>query len=103
MASQAVLTGLTLGLGVLSTIACATTVDVRPAGEAFAPTIATIVELPPTIDWTGAGAQRRVQRLAGDSLLEVTGGRTVIADELPGASDAEVQAALRALGEDAAN
>jgi hypothetical protein len=92
-----------LGLGVMSAIACATTVDVRPAGEAFAPTIVTIVELPPAIDWTGAGAQLRMQRMAGDSLLEVTGGRAVIADELPGAGDADVQAALRALGEDAAN
>ena len=88
---------------VASAIACATTVDVRPAGEAFAPTIVTIVELPPAIDWTGAGAQQRMQRVAGDSLIEVTGGRAVIADELPGAGDADVQAALRALGEDAAN
>jgi hypothetical protein len=92
-----------VGLGLVSAIACATTVDVRPAGEAFAPTIVTIVELPPAIDWAGAGAQQRMQRLAGDSLIEVTGGRAVIADELPGADDADVQAALRALGEDAAN
>src|SRR5262249_51460755 len=48
------------------------------------------------------GAQPRVQRLADDSLLEVTGGRAVIAAELPGAGDSDVQAALRALGEDAA-
>jgi hypothetical protein len=94
---------LTLGLGVVSVIACATTVDIRPAGEAFAPTVVTIVELPPAIGWTGAGAQQRVQRLAGDSLIEVTGGHAVIADELSGVSDADVQAALRALGEDAAN
>jgi len=92
-----------VGLCLVSAIACATTVDVRPAGEAFAPTIVTIVELPPAIDWAGAGAQQRMQRLAGDSLIEVTGGRAVIADELPGADDADVQAALRALGEDAAN
>jgi hypothetical protein len=90
-------------LFLLSAAACATTVDVLPAGEAFAPTITTIVELPPAIDWTGPGAQPRIQRIAADSLLEVTGGRAVIADELPGTSDPDVQAALRALGEDAAN
>ena len=44
-----------------------------------------------------------MQRLAADSLIEVTGGRAVIADELPGTTDSDVQAALRALGEDAAN
>jgi hypothetical protein len=87
----------------VSALACGTTVEVQPAGRAFAPTIATIVEMPPAIDWSGAGAQQRVQRLAADSLIEVTGGRVVIADELPGTSEADVQAALRALGEDAAN
>jgi len=92
-----------LGLGVLAVSACGTTVDVRPSGAAFAPTIATVVELPPTIDWSTPGAQPRMQRLADDSLIEVTGGRAVIAAELPGPSDADVQAALRALGEDAGN
>ena len=71
--------------------------------EAFAPTIVTVVEMPPAIDWTGPGAQQRVQRIAADSLLEVTGGRAVIADELPGTSEWDVQSALRALGEDPAN
>jgi hypothetical protein len=84
-------------------VACGPTVDLRPGGEAFAPTITTVVELPPAIGWTGPGAQQRVQRIAADSLLEVTGGRAVIAEELPGPSDPDVQAALRALGEDAAN
>jgi hypothetical protein len=94
---------LVFGLGAASAIGCGTTVEVQPAGRAFAPTIATIVEMPPAIGWTGAGAQQRVQRLAADSLIEVTGGRAVIADELPGPSEADVQAALRAVGEDAAN
>jgi hypothetical protein len=83
--------------------ACGTTIDVRPAGAAYAPTIVSIVEMPPAIDWTDPGAQPHVQRLAADSLIEVTGGRAVIADELPGTSESDVQAALRALGEDAAN
>ena len=94
---------LALGLAAVSALACGTSVDVLPAGRAFAPTITTIVEMPPKIGWAGPGAQPRVQRLAADSLIEVTGGRAVIADELPGASDADVQAALRALREDAAN
>jgi hypothetical protein len=92
-----------LGLAAASSIACGTTVEVQPAGRAYAPTIGTIVEMPPAINWTGPGAQQRIQRLAADSLVEVTGGRAVIADELPGTSEADVQAALRALGEDAAN
>jgi len=82
---------------------CGATIEVQPLGAGYAPTIVTVVEMPPAIDWTGPGAQARVQRLAADSLLEVTGGRTVIADELPGTSDSDVQAALRALGEDGAN
>lgn len=93
---------LVCAVAAVSPLACGTTVEVQPAGRAFAPTIATIVEMPPAIDWTGAGAQQRVQRLAADSLIEVTGGRVVIADELPGTSEADVQAALRALGEDGA-
>ena len=92
-----------LGLCLLSAAACGPTVDIRPGMEAFAPTIVTIVEMPPAIDWTGPGAQQRIQRIAADSLLEVTGGRAVIADELPGTSEWDVQSALRALGEDPAN
>jgi hypothetical protein len=93
-----------LALGVLaSAAACGATVEVRPGAAAFAPTTVTIVEMPPAIDWSGPGAQPRVQRVADDSLLEVTGGRAVIAAELPGTADADVQAALRALGEDADN
>ena len=92
-----------LGLGALLAAACGATVELGPGATAYAPTIVTIVELPPVIDWTGPGAQQRVQRVAADSLIEVTGGRAVIADELPGTTDSDVQAALRALGEDAAN
>jgi hypothetical protein len=92
-----------LGFGVLSAVACGATVEVRPGMEAFAPTIVTVVEMPPTIDWTRPGAQQHIQRIAADSLLEVTGGRAVIADELPGTSEWDVQSTLRALGEDPAN
>jgi len=92
-----------LGAAALLTVACGATVEMRPGGAAYAPTITTIVEMPPAIDWTGPGAQQHMQRLAADSLIEVTGGRAVIADELPGTSDSDVQAALRALHEDAAN
>src|SRR5689334_21672996 len=92
-----------LGAGVLFAAACGTTVELRPGAVEYAPTIVSIVEMPPVIDWTGPGAQPRIQRIAADSLIEVTGGRAVIADELPGTTDSDVQAALRALGEDAAN
>ena len=92
-----------LGAAALLTVACGATVEMRPGGAAYAPTITTIVEMPPAIDWTGPGAQQHMQRLAADSLIEVTGGRAVIADELPGTSDSDVQAALRALHEDATN
>ena len=95
--------GLGLALTVASAVGCGTTIEVQPAGRAWAPTIATIVEMPPAIDWSGPGAQQRIQRLAADSLIEVTGGCAVIADELPGTSEADVQAALRALGEDGSN
>ena len=93
----------TLGAGVLCAAGCGATVELGPGAAVYAPSIVTIVEMPPAIDWTGPGAQQRVQRLAADSLIEVTGGRAVIADELPGTTDSDVQAALRALGEDAAN
>ena len=69
-----------LGLGALFAAACGATVELGPGAAAYAPTIVTIVELPPVIDWTGPGAQQRVQRVAADSLIEVTGGRAVIAD-----------------------
>ncbi|HXU04517.1 MAG TPA: hypothetical protein VN903_26325 [Polyangia bacterium] len=92
-----------LGAAALAAASCGATVEMRPGGAAYAPTIATIVQMPAAIDWTGPGAQPRMQRVAADSLIELTGGRVVIADELPGTGDSDVQAAMRALGEDAAN
>ena len=83
--------------------ACGATVEMRPGAEALAPAVSTIVVLPVAIGWGGSGERARIQRLAGDSLLELTGGRGVIADELRGTGEADVQAALSALGEDASH
>ncbi|HMF42432.1 MAG TPA: hypothetical protein VKQ32_17285 [Polyangia bacterium] len=101
MSGRASLLATALAAAALVTPACGATVEVRPGAAVFAPTAVTIVELPPALEWSGPGAQAHVQRLADDSLLEVTGGRAVIAAELPGGGDADVQSALRALGEDA--
>ena len=87
-------------LATASSAACGATVDMRPAAEALAPAVSTIVALPVAIGWGGNGERARLERLTGDSLLELTGGRGVIADELRGTGEADVQAALRALGED---
>jgi hypothetical protein len=80
--------------------ACGATVEMRPGAEALAPAVSTIVALPVAIGWGGAGDRARLQRVTGDSLLELTGGRGVIADELQGTGEAELQAVVRALGED---
>jgi hypothetical protein len=81
--------------------ACTTsTVEVRPEARALAPAVTTIVALPTSVDWGGPGDQRRLQRRTGDSLLELTGGRAVITEELTGDDDASVVETLRALGED---
>jgi hypothetical protein len=84
------------------TSGCASTVEVGPAAQALAPRVTMIVALPTSVDWGGPGDQRRLQRRAGDRLLELTGGRAVIAEELVrGDDDASVREALGALGEDA--
>jgi hypothetical protein len=80
---------------------CASTVEVRPAAQALAPTVTVVVGLPLSIGWGGDVELRRIQRRASDSLIAVTGGHAVIAEELvTGEDDAAVGAALRALGED---
>jgi hypothetical protein len=85
------------------TAGCSSTIEVRPAARALAPRIATVVGLPISIGW-GAGPElRRIQRRTSDALIAATGGRAVIAEELvTGEDDAQVVAALRALGEDPA-
>jgi hypothetical protein len=90
-------------LVLLTLPACGATVEMRPGAEALAPAVTTIVALPVAIGWGGAPERARIQRLAGDSLLELTGGRGVIADELRGTGEDDVRAALRALGEDGAH
>ncbi len=82
---------------------CSSTIDELPAAETLAPRIVTVVGLPLSIGWGGPVQLRRVQRRASDSLIAATGGRAVIAEELTtGEGDAQVAAALRALGEDPA-
>jgi hypothetical protein len=83
---------------------CGATIDVGPTARALAPAVTTVVALPTSVDWGGPGDQRRLQRRVGDRLLELTGGRAVIAEELVrGDDDASVRDALRVLGEDAAS
>src|SRR5579862_2566204 len=82
---------------------CTSTVEVRPAAETLAPTVAAVVGLPLSIGWGGDAELRRIQRRASDSLIGVTGGHAVIAEELvTGEDDAAVAAALKGLGEDPA-
>jgi hypothetical protein len=88
-------------LAALLAVGCASTVEVRPAAQALAPSVTVVVGLPLSIGWGGDVELRRIQRRASDSLIAVTGGRAVIAEELvTGEDDAAVGASLRALGED---
>jgi len=97
MAGRAIVAALVALLGT----GCASTVEVRPAAEALAPTVTVVVGLPLSIGWGGDLELRRIQRRASDSLIATTGGRAVIAEELvTGEDDAAVAAALRGLGED---
>ena len=82
---------------------CSGLVDLRPEAAALAPFVSTIVAMPTSIDWGGINDQRRLQRRTGDSLLELTGGRAVIAEELGGQDDPYLQEMLRTLGEDPAH
>ena len=92
-----------VALAAVGAAGCASTVEVRPAAEALAPSVATVVGLPLAVGWGGAADLRRIQRRTSDSLIAATGGRAVIAEELvTGEDDAAVTAALKALGEDPA-
>jgi hypothetical protein len=80
---------------------CTSTIEVRPAAESLAPTVASVVGLPISIGWGGDPELRRIQRRTSDSLIAASGGRAVIAEELlTGEDDPGVTAALKALGED---
>ena len=80
---------------------CASTVEVRPAAQALAPSVTVVVGLPLSIGWGATPSCGGIQRRASDSLIGVSGGHAVIAEELvTGEDDAAVGAALRALGED---
>lgn len=90
-------------LAVAAVAGCASTVEVRPGAEAIAPTVTTVVGLPPSIGWGGDADLRRIGRRVSDSLIAASGGHAVIAEELlDGEDDAAVTAALKALGEDPA-
>ncbi len=93
---------LAVWLAVAASAGCASTVVVRPAAEALAPSVVTVVGLPVSIGWGGDTDLRRIQRRTSDSLIAATGGHAVIAEELiDGEDDAAVTAALKSLGEDA--
>jgi hypothetical protein len=90
-------------LALATSAGCSGMVDVRPEAATLAPFVTTIVAMPTSIDWGGLTDQRRLQRRTGDSLLELTGGRAVIAEELGGQDDPYLQEMLRTLGEDPAH
>jgi hypothetical protein len=80
---------------------CASTVEIRPAAEALAPSVVSVVGLPISVGWGGDGVLRRLQRRASDSLIAASGGHAVIAEELvTGEDDRAVAGALKSLGED---
>jgi hypothetical protein len=88
--------GLALSLG-----GCGPTLELRPEARALAPAVTVVVSMPTSVDFGGPIDQRRLQRRVGDRLLELTGGRAVVAEELAaGDDDASVQKALVAVGED---
>jgi hypothetical protein len=88
-------------LAVACAAGCTSTVEVRPAAESLAPTVASVVGLPLSIGWGGDAELRRIQRRASDSLIAASGGHAVIAEELvTGEDDPAVAAALKSLGED---
>ena len=87
-----------------SLTACGPTLEMRPEAETLAPTVSVVVSMPTSVDFGGPGDQRRLQRRVGDRLLELTGGKVVVAEELTqGDDDASVRQAVAALGEDAAS
>lgn len=93
----------TAALAALLGGACSSTIEVRPAALAVAPAIDAVLGLPISIGWGGDVDLRKLQRRTSDLLIEATGGRAVIAEELvEGEDEAAVTAALRALGEDPA-
>jgi hypothetical protein len=92
-----------VALAVACGAGCASTVEVYPAAQALAPTVATVVGLPVSIGWGGDADLRRIQRRTSDTLIAATGGHAVIAEELVvGEDDASVATALKSLGEDPA-
>ncbi len=84
-------------------LGCTTTVEVKPAAQALAPTVDTVVGLPISIGFGGDADLRRIQRRTSDALITASGGHAVIAEELTtGEDETAVVAALRGLGEDPA-
>jgi hypothetical protein len=61
-----------------------------------------IVALPPRLGFGKLADQRRSGRYADDFLIEASGGRTVLAEELKGTDPELIPAGLTALGEDPA-
>jgi hypothetical protein len=97
--------GVLFALSVLAApvLGCATSVDVRPAAQALAPNVDTVVGLPISLGFGGDSELRRIQRRTSDILIADSGGHAVIAEELiTGEDDHAVMGSLRALGEDPA-
>jgi hypothetical protein len=82
-----------------------TQVNVEPGGNALAGGVTVIVGLPNDIAYGTPAEQHRAQRRTGDSLLVLTRGHAILADEVevpPGREliDKDVTEAVRAAGED---
>jgi hypothetical protein len=83
------------------------TVDVRPDAKALSANVSAVAQLPIDVDYGTPAERRRAQRRAGDTLIALSGGHAILADELrPGGDatefpmpDQQIADRVRALGE----
>ena len=75
-------------------------VHARPDLAAMTQQVNAVVLIPPRLGYGKLAEQRRVGRVAGDLTIQFTGGRAILAEELPGTDPEMIVAGVRGVGED---
>lgn len=92
--------GAALSLVVLGAGCGGAIVHTRGDASVLIPDVAAVLALPPRLSFGRVGDQRRTARRTGDTLIQATGGRAILSDELSSVDPELIADGLRGLGED---
>src|SRR5947208_2439875 len=93
---------LAVGLAAATAACAGPVVHSRPDVDVLTSQVTAVIAMPPRLGYGRAADQRRAARRTGDTVISMTGGHAILAEELRGSDPEMIADSVRELGEDPA-